>query len=105
MKLERRPECENRTSEGGPIFLIGDLHVNHNHFGQFEQMDIGLMGFRAGGCKQKQQPQCPNPPRLYSIPVHDDNQNYPNLCKLVDNLSFYLFLFIFIFDFYCLLIF
>ena len=43
MTLERRPECENRTSEGGPILLTGD----HNHFRQCEQMDIGLMGSRA----------------------------------------------------------
>ena len=30
----------------------------------------------------------PKPPTLYSIPVHDDNQSYPNTCKLVDSFQF-----------------
>ena len=67
MTLERRPECENRTSEGGPILLTGD----HNHFRQCEQMDIGLMGSRAWWLRTEATT-VPKPPTLYSIPVHDD---------------------------------
>ena len=66
----------------------GDLSVSYSRCGQHEQMDIGLTGSRAWCCEQEQQPQCPNPQHLYSIPIHEDNQSYPNLCKLADNLNF-----------------
>ena len=63
------------------------LHGNHNHFRQCEQMDIGLMGSRAWWLRTAAIT-VPKPPTLYSIPVHDDNQSYPNTCKLVDSFQF-----------------
>ena len=69
MTLERRPECENRTSEGGPILLTGD----HNHFRQCEQMDIWTNGFQGMvAANRSNLDYGAQTLTLYSIPVHDD---------------------------------